>query len=753
MSSTEVTPAATTAAIPPAAAAAPPAAHKSTALWVGDLAPTVSESHLENTFRLIGPVVATRVCRDSQTRESLGYGYVNMASHADAEKAIRELNYTSIEGRPCRIMWSQRDPTVRRSNIGNVFVKNLPLDVKLNEFHEIFSRFGGILSCKIALDSNGNSKGYGFIHFDSEEAAKEAIQFISGTVVGGRELQAMPFIPRTQRSGPEWTNVFIKNVPKHFTDKELTELFAVYGEIVSAVVMLDNESKSKGFGFVSYKSHHAAVAATDALNGKEIDGELVSPPRPKVKKTKEGETEPEIAAAVSPIGDKKCRLYVGRALKKTDRERAQREAAENARREKAAKWHNCNLYVRNLAETVDEELLRKEFTPFGTITSVRIEKDSQGRSRLFGYVCYSSAEEAGRALSVMHRKLVANKPLHVCLWQSKEQRQVTLSLQQQQQAQQQQRTAGARGAGLGAQGAFLNANNMAGGWAGAANPQMAAILANPMMMMSLFMQQAAQKGATGFTPQQLQQFAVAMAQQQQIAMASVGRNNNGNMNNNNNNMNNNNNNNNRVMGNHQQNAQNVSMIFNQLNAQQQQQGQQMNNRNQRNNNNNNNNANKQGSNNNNASRPQAAAVVAGNARVQQQTNKPVAKTAAAATNGQKPVQYRDEVRNLDTGASATAATSTIAGNVSEKFTATLAAASPEQRTQMLGEQLYQQVLSRNVTNAPKITGMILQAMGVDQSSSSQGDVSSELLNLLEDPAQLNSIIDDAVETLRKAQTE
>merc|ERR1711879_233213 len=72
--------------------------------------------------------------------------------------------------------------------------------------YDTFSLFGKITSCKVATSSNGDSLGYGFICFETVDAAQQAIQRVSGMQIGdsavfvgdfanyGSELQA-PMAP------------------------------------------------------------------------------------------------------------------------------------------------------------------------------------------------------------------------------------------------------------------------------------------------------------------------------------------------------------------------------------------------------------------------------------------------------------------------------------------------------------------------------------------------------------------------------
>lgn len=369
-------------------------------LYVGDLHPDITEAMLYEKFSPAGPVLSIRVCRDMITRRSLGYAYVNFSQPADAERALDTMNFDVVKGKPIRIMWSQRDPSLRKSGVGNVFIKNLDKSIDNKALYDTFSAFGNILSCKVVCDENG-SKGYAFVHFETQDAADRAIEKMNGMLLNDRKVFVGRFKSRKEREAElgakakEFTNVYIKNFGDEMNDDQLKELFDKYGKTLSVRVMIDPAGKSRGFGFVSYENHEDANKAVEDMNGTDLNGKTV---------------------------------FVGRAQKKMERQAELKRRFELLKQERISRYQGVNLYIKNLDDTIDDEKLRKEFTPFGSITSAKVMLE-EGRSKGFGFVCFSSPEEATKAVTEMNGRIVGSKPLYVALAQRKEERKAHLTNQ------------------------------------------------------------------------------------------------------------------------------------------------------------------------------------------------------------------------------------------------------------------------------------------------------------------------------------
>jgi polyadenylate-binding protein len=119
-------------------------------------------------------------------------------------------------------------------------------------------------------------------------------------------------------------------------------------------------------------------------------------------------------------------IYAGRAQKKAERERELRQMFEKIKRERMSKYQGVNLYVKNLDESVDDEKLRQEFSVCGTITSTKVMKEEKGGSKGFGFVCFSTPEEATKAVTEMNGKTINGKAIFVALAQRKDQRRAQL---------------------------------------------------------------------------------------------------------------------------------------------------------------------------------------------------------------------------------------------------------------------------------------------------------------------------------------
>lgn len=416
-------------------------------LYIGDLHPETGEAMLYEAFETVGRVASCRVCRDSVSRKSLGYGYVNYYSVADAEKALDMLNYMKIKGKPCRLMWSQRDPKARRNLNSNVFVKNLDPTVDNKALHDCFSLYGNILSCKVSTDNGGKSKGYGFVHFETEEASKIAIEKVNGKLIGKNQVFVGPFLKREEmeeKIGEQFTNLYVKHLPPAWDEAKLSSVFGAFGEVVS--VWHSATEDGKRFALVNYQQGEAARAAVEALHRTDMTSEGLS-------SVAEAAVRAAAAAAAAAAGEDAARgsasaladadadveakakekdgkesfvaeedtplhmLYVQRAQTRAER-KAALEAERKARRvpgKGGGKFEKTGvrLCIKNLGEGTTEQSLRQLFEPFGKVVSAQVRTGEEGKCRGIGFIVFASTEEAAEATKELHLKVVEGKPLNV----------------------------------------------------------------------------------------------------------------------------------------------------------------------------------------------------------------------------------------------------------------------------------------------------------------------------------------------------
>ncbi|OBZ85918.1 Polyadenylate-binding protein, cytoplasmic and nuclear [Choanephora cucurbitarum] len=389
-------------------------------LYVGELAPEVDDEILKKHF---SNAKSVHVCRDNVTKKSLGYAYVNFYRSEECREALQTMNYSLILGRPCRIMVAERDSTKRKANSANIVVKNLPPTVDGKALYDTFSQWGNVVSCRIIRNPNA-TRGYGYVNYDTFNAAERAIQHVNGSILFGREISASHQVSRSEKENSEdpsrqhrsqsqqpqqprssspssqtkFTNIYVKNLAPEVTEDELRDLFASFGRVSSLLIQRDDQQCSKGFGFVNFENPDHAEQAMTQLHDTELYGK---------------------------------KLFVSRAQKKAEREDELRRQHEyQPRTENPVKYQGVNLYVKNLADQMDDETLRQTFAPFGQITSAKVMRDERtGASKGFGFVCFTLPEEATDAVLKMNGQRVLSKEIYVALAQRKEDRRTLLEAQ------------------------------------------------------------------------------------------------------------------------------------------------------------------------------------------------------------------------------------------------------------------------------------------------------------------------------------
>lgn len=163
--------------------------------------------------------------------------------------------------------------------------------------------------------------------------------------------------------------LFVRAIPLDVTNEQLTDFFSDFAPVKHAVIVNDNENKSRGFGFVSFTSEDDTLTALQAA-----------------KKTK--------------LNDRLLRVDIAKRRDRKDKSKTTNEPKKNnVSPEQIAVQKTARLIVRNLPWSVkNPDELVKIFKKFGPVKEAKIPKKPDGKMFGFGFVTMAKHVNAEKAV-------------------------------------------------------------------------------------------------------------------------------------------------------------------------------------------------------------------------------------------------------------------------------------------------------------------------------------------------------------------
>jgi nucleolar protein 4 len=351
-------------------------------LFVRSLPTNATSEALTDLFSESYPVKHATAVIDQSTKACRGYGFVTFVDPEDAQRAQKEFNGYSWEGRKLRIEVAeprQRDTTKgspdsvkpkssrqRQQDTPRpsmLIVRNLPWTIKTpDDLAKLFMSYGKVKQAYIPKKSSGLLAGFGFVVLRGRKNAEKALNGVNGKEIDDRTLAV------------DWA--------------------------VSKDVYEDLLKQNKEGGLDETENADGVATGSGAPESKDKN------PSP------HGDAE-EIAADTVDVALEEESDGTGAAasdgeLAEDEDEGSADEEATNAADDKSED-RSSTIFVRNLPFTCPDEDLEAHFTTFGSVRYARVVMDAvTERSRGTGFVCFYNKEDANTCLRHAPRRTISN---------------------------------------------------------------------------------------------------------------------------------------------------------------------------------------------------------------------------------------------------------------------------------------------------------------------------------------------------------
>lgn len=150
------------------------------------LPPDIDEEYLKTLFSRLGAVEYVRIIRDKATQRSMGYAFAKYFETDPADRAVQEFDGLQIGEKIMRVNYA-RPPSEKIKNT-NIYIANFPTHLVEADITKMCHEYGRIISYKLLLDANSQSRGIAFCRYDTNEEALRAIEGLNGKVPTGGSL-------------------------------------------------------------------------------------------------------------------------------------------------------------------------------------------------------------------------------------------------------------------------------------------------------------------------------------------------------------------------------------------------------------------------------------------------------------------------------------------------------------------------------------------------------------------------------------
>ena len=167
--------------------------------YVGSIYYDLKEDVIRNAFSPFGPFKSINMSFDPITGKHKGFAFIEYECPEAAQLALEQMGGVMLGGRSIKVgrpaNMPQNHPVIdlllEESKMQKrIYVSSVHTDLNTDDLKSVFSAFGNILSCSLMPDPlTGKHKGYGFIEYDTLQAANDAVASMNLFDLGGQYLR------------------------------------------------------------------------------------------------------------------------------------------------------------------------------------------------------------------------------------------------------------------------------------------------------------------------------------------------------------------------------------------------------------------------------------------------------------------------------------------------------------------------------------------------------------------------------------